>query len=116
MSVEENKNIARLYHELRPEDVDNILTPDFIGHSNPGTGFDWDRETHKRYWSQDDTQGLRDIVHELVAEGEFVAMRFARKGAYQGRDMQAEAMQLMRFEDGRIAEIWEYADPKQWEE
>ena len=116
MSVEENKKIARLYHELRPEDVDRIHTPDLIGHFNPGTGFDWNREGHKRNWSKEENQGIRDIIHELVAEGDYVAVRFARTGTYQGRDMQVEMMQMMRFEDGKIAEIWEYADPKQWQE
>ena len=59
---------------------------------------------------------MSDILYEVVAEGEFVAVRFARTGTYQGREMQIEMMQMVRFEDGKIAEIWEYVDSKQWEE
>jgi hypothetical protein len=115
MSVEENKKVARKYHELNPDDVDSIHAPDFIGHYNPGTGFTWDRETHKRTWSSEENQEVKDILHELVAEGEFVAIRFARTGTRRGQDLHVEFMQMMRFEDGKIAEIWEYADSKQWE-
>ena len=117
MSVEENKRVARLYHEYHPEDIDNILTPDFVGHSNnPGSGFDFDREAHKRFWSNEENQKSSEIVHELIAEGEFVATRVTRSFTFQGRGVQAEMMRMLRFEGGKIAELWEYADPKQIEE
>jgi predicted SnoaL-like aldol condensation-catalyzing enzyme len=116
MSLEENKRVARLYHEFKPEDIDHILTPDFVGHSNnPGSGFDWNREAHRRFWSNEQNQGIGDLIHELIAEGEFVALRCTRAGTYQGKEMQVEMMRMMRFEDGKIAEIWEYADPAQME-
>jgi hypothetical protein len=117
MSVEENRKVARLYHEYGPGDIDNILTPDFVGHSNkPGSGFDFNREDHRRFWSSEGNQEIREILHEQVAEGGFVAIRLTRTGTYQGRDIQAEMMRMIRFEDGRIAEIWEYSDPDQWKE
>ena len=107
MSVKENKRVARLYHEFKPEDIDQILTPDFVGHgNNPGSGFDWDREAHRRYWSSEQSQGVRDAILELIAEGAFVAVRSTRLFTYQGRKVQAEMMRLMRFVDGKIAEIW----------
>jgi hypothetical protein len=31
MSVEENKKIAAKYHELNPDNIDDILTTDFKG-------------------------------------------------------------------------------------
>jgi len=34
---------------------------------------------------------------------------------YQGKDVEVEAMQFKRFEDGKIAEIWEFYDTKQIE-
>ena len=116
MSVEENKRVARLYHKFDPKDIDHILTPDFVGHTNPGSGFDFNRGAHKRFWSNEENQQYTEAVHALIAEGEFVATRVTRSGPYRGREVQAEMMRLMRFEGGKIAEIWEYADSKQWEE
>ena len=37
MSVEENKRVARLYHNLDPDDIDDILAPDFVGYHSDGS-------------------------------------------------------------------------------
>jgi len=39
-----------------------------------------------------------------------VATRFFREMDWQGKRIKFEAMQFKRFEDGKIAEIWEYGD------
>ena len=43
---EENKRDARLHHSLNPEDVEEILAPDFIRRRNE-TGSTWNRDAEK---------------------------------------------------------------------
>ncbi|MHC4621331.1 MAG: ester cyclase [Planctomycetota bacterium] len=111
MSVEENKEVARRYHDLNPDEVEDILTPDFIGRHS--SGWTWNRDNHKDYWSQE--RDFKDTIHEQIAEGEWVATRFTRTGTHQDRHVEVDAMHFKRFEDGKIAEIWEYFDSKQLE-
>ncbi len=110
MSVEENKKVARRYHDLNPDDVETILTPDFIGR-HP-TGFTWNRHSHKEFL----TNQLQDSIHEQFAEGDWVATRFTRTGMYQDKPMKVDMMHFKRFVDSKIAEIWEYFDSKQLEQ
>ena len=102
---EENKSISLKYHEHNPVEIDEILTPDFVGHGN-GTENTWDRESHRRGWTEYYGK-VEDTVREQIAGGDWVATRFTRSGTYQGKPMLGEFMQLKRFEGGRIAEIWE---------
>jgi predicted ester cyclase len=113
MSVEENKRIARLYHDLNPEDVEQILTPDFVGH-HAKDRLTWQRDNHVKFLSNN--PDMEDTIHEQVAQGDWVATRFTRTGPYQGRQVEVELMHFKRFEDGKIAEIWEYFDSKELEE
>ena len=116
MSVEEHKRIARLYYQFNPDDIDQIVRHDMVGHTNPGTGFDWGIENHKQFWSKEENRGVRDVVHEMIAEGDYVAVRLTREGTHQGKEVHVEMMHLIRFEDGQIVEMWAYADSKQWAE
>jgi predicted ester cyclase len=113
MSIKENKTIARMYHDLNPEDVETILTPDFIGRHNR-SGSTWNRDQHKRYWTRH--QGFQDVIHQQIAEGDWVATRFTRMGAHEGKQIELAMMHFKRFEGGQIAELWEYLDWKQLEE
>jgi len=58
---------------------------------------------------------LRGSIYGQMAQGSWVATMFDRKMTYQGKDVEVEAMQFKRFEDGKIAEIWEFYDTKQIE-
>lgn len=111
MSEKENKNVARMYHDLNPDDVERILTPDFVGHHPDGST--WNRDSHKRFWTEH--RGIQDTIHEQIAEGEWVATRFTRGGMYQGKQRDLGMMHFKRFEGGKIAEIWELYDSKQLE-
>jgi ketosteroid isomerase-like protein len=114
MSVEENKRIARLYHDLDTDDIDDILTPDFVGYHPDGST--WDRDTHKKFWLPEEMRSIKDIIHVQIAEGEWVATRFTRAGPYQGKHFELDMMAFKRFQDGKIVEIWEQYDSKQLEE
>ena len=104
MSVEENKKAVNLYHELNPDDVDTILTPDFTGHGPDG--YTWNREDHKAHWrSRYGKQ--KHIIHNQIAAGDFVATRFSRTSPSADKPIAYEFMQIARFVNGQIAEMWE---------
>ena len=106
---EENKRIARRYHKLDPGDVEEILAPDFIGRHNE-TGFTWNREEHIQFWT--DHRDVEDVIHQQIAEGDWVATRFTRKGTIGGQYREIETMHFKRFEGAKIAEVWEYFDQR----
>ena len=106
---EENKRIARLYHNLNPKDVEQILTPDFIGRHNE-TGFTWNRDEHIQFWTGQ--REAHDVIHQQIAEGDWVATLFTRTWTVGGQNRTTEIMHLKRFKDGKIAELWEYLDQR----
>jgi predicted SnoaL-like aldol condensation-catalyzing enzyme len=110
--LERNKKVATIYHELKAENVDAILTEDFIGRNEKGR-HTWNREDHRNYLSNGNYK--KDVILNQVAEGDWVATRFERTMDWNGRRVTGEMMQFKRFENGKIAEIWEYGDPGQVE-
>ena len=107
----ENKRISAKYHELNPDDIDEILTPDFVGRHNPPET-PWNREQHRKTWTE--VRGnVVDTIHEQIAEGDWVATRFTRSGLWKGKQVSVDVMQFKRFVGGKIAEIWEYWNPQQ---
>jgi hypothetical protein len=101
-----NKDISTTYHELKAENVDNILSEDFIGRGEDG--HTWDRESHREYLSNDSFK--EDSITSQFGEGEFVSTMFLRTMDYQGERITIPGMQVKRFEDGKIVELWEYWD------
>lgn len=110
---EGNKQVAALYHELNPDDMDAILTEDFIGR-NEKSRMTWTKEQHYNYWINN-RGAMKDKIFHQVAEGDWVATWFARTGEWEGEMVTFEMMHFKRFEDGKIAEIWEYGDSQQLE-
>jgi len=108
----ENFETSNVYHELNPENVEDILADDFVGHFNKE--FDWDREAHHNFISTNTT--MQDTITYQFSRGNWVATAFHRIGTLNGQEVKADVMQLKRFEDGKIAEIFEYVDPGQWED
>lgn len=103
MSAEENKKAALVYHQLNPADVESLLTPGFIGHGQ--NDFAWNRDNHVTFTST--FKGV-DTIHEMIAEGDSVASRFTRSGSYGDLTFTAIGLHLMRFENGKLAELWEF--------
>jgi hypothetical protein len=108
--VEKNKAIAAKYHELNPDNIDAILTENFIGRNEKGR-HTWNRENHRKYLTNGSYKV--DSVFYQIAEGNWVATRFFRRGEYKGDTVVVELMHFKRFENGKIAEIWEYGDSRQ---
>ena len=112
MSVEENKRIAAKYHDLNPDDVDEILTEDFIGRHEHNT-HTWNRENHREFLTRHPE--MKDTIDDQIGEGDLVATRFTRTMNYHGKNVEIEGTHFKRFRDGKIAEIWEHGDSKQLE-
>jgi hypothetical protein len=107
--IEINKAIAARYHNLNPADIDSILTDNFTGHRN--NLFTWDKENHRNYLSN--TNFKQDSIFLQFAEGNWVATRFLRKVFINADTIRVAVMHFKRFENGKIAEIWEYYDTQQ---
>ncbi len=99
--VERNKQIAVKYHKLDPNDIDDILSDDFIGHWNDNS---WNREDHRQNWSNN--QATDKIVH-MIADKDMVAVKFIRSGKIEGKPYNVDVMHFMQIKNGKIVEIWE---------
>jgi len=110
LNAESNKRIATTYHKLEPEDINDILTDDFIGR-NEKSRHTWNKEDHINFHTNN--PDIIDTIYNQGADGNWVTTRFQRKMNWQGKDVEFEAMHFKRFENGKIAEIWEYGDSKQ---
>lgn len=106
---ERNKEIAAKFHELDPNDIDDILAIDFKGHSNE---FNWNRDDHRENWSNNEAE---DKIIFMVAENDMVAVKFTRVGEDGGVSVNMDMMQFMKLRNGKITEIWEMFDQNQYE-
>ena len=110
--VQKNKEIAVKYHQLNPNDIDVILTDNFIGRHEKNQST-WNREDHRNFLTNSGYK--EDSIFHQIAEGDWVATRFFRNIEWNGDTVKVEVMHFKRFENGKIAEIWEYGDSKQFE-
>jgi hypothetical protein len=111
--IDKNLEISRTYHELDPDDIDDLLTDDFIGR-NEKSRFTWTKSNHQNFWTRN--EGIaQDSIYAQLAQSDWVATMFMRKMRWLGKDVESEAMHFKRIENGKIAEIYEFGDSKQWE-
>ena len=120
MSLEYNKALVRRWHDLESwkdvEAIAEILAPDFTGHHldhpKPMTRDDVIRFVNEQRASFPD---LRDTIHEIVAQGDLVAVRFTRTATFEGRWRELDPtrrtnsvsmFQLVRIAGDQIAESW----------
>ena len=106
----DHMRIANLYHQFNVEDMDDILTEDFIGRGE--NGMTWNRESHKESW-RNNNGALKDTISVQLVQGNWAAAKIQRYGKYQGNDIAMDMIQIKRFEDGKIAEIFELWDNSQ---
>jgi ketosteroid isomerase-like protein len=109
-----NKEVSEMYHELNPDNMDDILADDFVGRWAKDK-LVWDKKTHKAVWTEN-RGGATDEIIRQVAEGNWVATWFKRSWLEDGDTTDWEMMQFKRFKDGKIDALWEYGDPTQNEE
>ncbi len=121
MSID-NKTVVRafiqqVFQEGRPEAVDALTTPDFVSHGLPGSGPDVMKQAIVRAG-----KGLSNAtfeIHDVVAEGDLVAVRLdstaTQSGEFMGmpasgKTYTIEELHLFRVSDGRVAEHWHQLD------
>ena len=122
MSTDSNKAVVRsfiqqVFQKGRPEAVDDLVTSDFVSHGLPGSGPDVMKQAIERVGL-----ALSDAtfdVHDVVAEGDLVAVRLdstaTQSGEFMGmpatgKTYTIEELHLFRISDGRVAEHWHQMD------
>jgi len=123
MSSEENKTVVRRFFAALDdqdlETVGDLLAPDYRLHfdGNP----EMDREAGTGFFGAF-LAAFPDISHEVhdqLADGDRVATRILVRGTHQqemmgipptGKEIAISAINLIRLEDGKIAEHWVNSD------
>lgn len=101
--------------------VDETVTDDFVSHNTAVPEAIRGAEAYKELISTYRT-AMPDMsleVEETIVEGDRVAIRFSVRGTHEGELMgieptgvetEGEGLVVAHFEDGKVAEVWEYAD------
>jgi len=120
MQVETNTTVAsRWYEEVfnagKIELIDELFAPNFVDHdpSNPLPGLDGVRQLVSMYRGA--FPDLRLTVEDEITEGDKVVTRFTGRGTHKGplmgipptgKRVTITAIDILRFENGRIVEHW----------
>lgn len=102
------------------EVLDEILADDFFDH-DPAPGVTPDREGLKKFFRSmhEAFPDLQTEVIEMVATDEHVGIRYRVRGTHRGafmghvptgRTFDVAAMQIARFENGKVKERWGLTD------
>ena len=76
-------------------------------------------ELQERWGAEVASNGDVDVLDEMVATDDHVAIRYTVRGTHEsefmgiaptGKRIEAAAMQIARFEDGRVIERWGVTD------
>ena len=127
MSIAENKALVAQYlsawNSGDEHILQEILAPNFIDHAHP----DWQpgasalQENMRAFGA-----AFADVVFavdDVIGEGELVAFRATIHARHTGqfgpfpptgKSVAYEALEMIRVADGRIAEIWSFADTLGW--
>jgi steroid delta-isomerase-like uncharacterized protein len=128
MSIEENKALVQLFYEaLNQPDataidraIDDYVLPNLIYHDPVlGTvpGIEVYRQVVHAYLQAFPEQHI--TVHQIVAEGEYVAVLHTHVGrnlgAFMGmpptgKEVTFSGLELVRLVDGKVAEFWRHDD------
>ncbi|HET9999508.1 MAG TPA: ester cyclase [Ktedonobacteraceae bacterium] len=120
MQVETNTTVAsRWYEEVfnagKIELIDELFAPNFVDHdpSNPLPGLDGVRQLVSMYRGA--FPDLRLTIEDEITEGDKVVTRFTGRGTHKGplmgipptgKRVTITAIDILRFENGRIMEHW----------
>ena len=126
MSVEDNKELVRRFYDevWRKGNVDvadDVFARDYVRHDLRATeaapGPEGQKQIARAFRAA--FPDLRFDVEIVIAEGEYVAARWTASGTHTGRwgNLDAtgrfvtfSAVNIFRFERGRVAEIWNHRD------
>ncbi|MCV9999372.1 ester cyclase [Pararhizobium sp. YC-54] len=116
--------VRRVYAEWWNENgntgsVDEMVQPDFIGHLDNGNirTINSLRQTIALFQSA--FSGLREVVEDMIAEGDRVVVRYTMYGTHTGDfhgikptgiAVKVSGIEIFRIDDGKIAEFWHFGD------
>ncbi len=101
------------------ESVDEMVRPDFIGHLGGGKVRDIESLRHDIRTYQGGLGGLREVVEDLIAEGDRVVVRYSLYGTHTGdfygaaptgKAVKVGGIEIFRIEDGKLAEFWHFGE------
>ncbi len=125
MSEEFKAMAARIplevFNQGRVEVIDEIVHPEFVDHGAPLPGISHDREGLKAMVAalRGAFPDLSNTVTHMIAEGDLVAQHVTTAGTMRGemagmppsgKQATWEAIHIVRFRDGKIAEHWVVVD------
>ncbi len=116
------KEIARakfedLWNGRKEGLLEELFAPDFVGH-DPATAEPIRGIEGYRAWMKDMIRGLPDLrfeLHEMIAEGDRVVIRWTLRGTHLGKwneipatykTVEITGMTLYRTADGKLAEMY----------
>ena len=124
MSAQNKILVQRFFDEVfnnaRPDAIDELIADDYLDHSaapEQAPGPAGARQMYNVFRAA--FPDLRITVHEMLAEGDFVACRATFDGTSRGplmgapptgKPVQLASMVFLRLRDGKIVERWEQAD------
>ena len=109
-----------VFNNARPGAIDGLIADDYLDHSatpEQAPGPTGARQMHDVFRTA--FPDLRVTVHEMLAEGDFVACRTTFAGTSRGplmgapptgKPVQLSSMVFLRLRNGKIVERWEQAD------
>ena len=124
IATAENERILRRFlehtHEGEFDLFDELVSPTVVTHGFFGMDAS-DREGYRRFFENFDRAfgDQKFVLEDLIADGDRIAIRFAISAVHRGEILGIEptgeriswtGAAIDRFEDGRIAEVWIYAD------
>jgi steroid delta-isomerase-like uncharacterized protein len=126
MSVDANKALIRRFYEQAWENgnvdvADEVFAPDYIRHDLRPTAAPPGPRGQKQVAAafREAFPDLRFNVELVLGEGDYVAARWTATGTHSGpwggleptgRSIDYTGVNIFRFENGRVAEIWNYRD------
>lgn len=124
MSTEDHKQLVRrLYAEgFKFSAMDEFFSPNFVYHDPPpipdlAPGLEAIKQTFRTFASA--APEGSPVIHELIAEGDFVVVRMTAAGVHTGellgvpptgKRLAMDGIVIYRFENGKIAERWAQHD------
>ncbi|HET7367005.1 MAG TPA: ester cyclase [Gaiella sp.] len=126
ISSEDNKQLVRRFYEEvwskgNLDVADEVFASDYVRHdlrpSNPAPGPEGQKQIASAFRAA--FPDLRFDVEFVFAEGDYVAGRWTATGTHTGvwgdveptgRLVTFSAVNVFRFDEGRVAEIWNHRD------
>ena len=126
MSAKANKALVRRFYDEvwvkgNLDAADDVFAPDYVRHDLRATQASAGPEGQKRI-AADFRAAFPDLrfdVEFLLAEGDLVAGRWTATGTHlgawagqapTGREMRLSAVNVFRFDDGKVVELWNHRD------